>query len=370
MYCRYDNVPSRRTFCLKLASLSCAGIISMPALAACFADSSSSGNNTNSTSDMSDNNKKNMQDGFEPGYLKLHRTGELRARAEVMWDMMKACRLCPRECEKDRIRGQKGEYCSATSQLRVSSFNPHFGEEKPLVGRNGSGTIFFTNCALLCVFCINWEISQGGVGQNIEIRQLSNIMLQLQKMGCHNINMVTPTHYSPHILLALDDAASRGLRLPLVYNTSGWERMEILNLLDGVVDIYLSDFKFFEPEKANIYSPGAVTYPEDTKKAVLEMNRQVGVADPAANQGLLRRGLIIRHLVMPNNAGGTDALLGWIASNLPKNTYVNLMSQYRPAFKASEFPEISRGLQIREYRKAIETAVKAGLTNLDIQGNH
>ena len=305
---------------------------------------------------------------FEPGYLKLHRSGELLARAGVMWDMMRTCRLCPRECENDRLAGQKGEYCKATSRLRISSFNPHFGEEKPLVGRNGSGTVFFTHCGLLCVFCINWQISQGGIGRNHSIKQLAGMMLQLQKLGCHNINVVTPTHYSPHILLALDQAASDGLRLPVAYNTSGWERLEILQLLDGVMDIYLADFKYFDPEMADQYSPGAGSYPEIAKKALIEMNRQVGVADPGANGGILKRGLIIRHLVMPNNVGGTHDIIRWISENLPRDTYVNLMSQYTPMFNARDYPAISRRITVNEYRNAVNAARRAGLTNIDIQG--
>ena len=194
------------------------------------------------------------------------------------------------------------------------------------------------------------------------------MMLQLQEMGCHNINVVTPTHYAPHILLALDQAAGRGLRLPVAYNTHGWEKLEILNLLDGVIDIYLSDFKYSDPEMADRFSPGALSYPEIAKTALIEMNRQVGVADPRANGGILQRGLIIRHLVMPNNVGGTHDVINWIADNLPSNTYVNIMSQYTPAFKANEFPEISRRLRIREYRDAVNAARNAGLSNLDIQG--
>jgi putative pyruvate formate lyase activating enzyme len=252
--------------------------------------------------------------------------------------------------------------------LQVSSYNPHFGEEKALVGSNGSGTVFFTNCALLCVFCINWEISQGGAGRNVNIRRLANMMLELQRIGCHNINVVTPTHYAPHILFALDDAASRGLKLPVAYNTSGYERLEILHLLDGVIDIYLTDFKYFDAGMADKYSPGAESYPEMARTAVIEMNRQVGVADPTANRGILQKGLIIRHLVMPNNVGGTGELMKWIAANLPLNTYVNLMSQYTPYFKAHEYPEIARRLTVGEYQNAVRAAYAAGLTNLDIQG--
>jgi putative pyruvate formate lyase activating enzyme len=300
------------------------------------------------------------EEEFEPGYLKLHRNGELHARALVLWEMMKSCRLCPRKCARDRIRGEKGDYCNSNAQLLVSSYNAHFGEEKPLVGNYGSGTIFFSNCSLLCVFCINCEISQGGSGREICIGQLSKIMLNLQEAGCHNINLVTPTHFSPHVLLALDDAASLGLTLPVVYNTSGWELPEILHLLDGIVDIYLSDFKYFDSEKADKYSPGAGSYPAIAREALIEMNRQVGIAEPLKNNGILQRGLIIRHLVMPNNAGGTDDLMKWIAANLPANTYLNLMSQYYPEFRASEYPEISRRLSEREYKDAVNAAYSAG----------
>jgi putative pyruvate formate lyase activating enzyme len=355
----------RRIFFQKLASISCAGILPAHAFASLHRNQSDNGNQSGGM--MKPENQNNSA-AFEPGYLKLHRSGELRVRAEILWEMMSPCRLCPRECEQDRLRGQKGDYCNATSRLQVSSYNPHFGEERPLVGRNGSGTIFFTNCALLCVFCINWEISQGGVGSNINIRRLANMMLELQRIGCHNINVVTPTHYAPHILFALNDAASRGLRLPVAYNTSGYERLEILHLLDGVIDIYLSDIKYFDSKIADRLSPGAETYPDMALRAVIEMNRQVGVADPLANGGILQRGLIIRHLVMPNNAGGTGELMRWIAANLPVNTYVNLMSQYTPYFKAHEYPEIARRITAAEYRDAIKAAREAGLTSLDIQG--
>ena len=240
---------------------------------------------------------------FEPAYLKLHRNGELKKRGERVWSMMKSCNLCPRECGVNRLQGEEG-FCHASSQLEVSSYNPHFGEERPLVGRGGSGTIFFTNCSLRCVFCINWEVSHAGQGSPRSIDELSAMMLHLQKMGCHNINVVTPTHYMPHILLALDQAAGKGLRLPLVYNTCGWERLEILRMLDGVVDIYLPDFKYSKREMAAKYSADAFEYPEVTKASLLEMYRQVGVARPKSD-GMVYRGLMIRHLVMPNNVSGT-----------------------------------------------------------------
>jgi len=304
---------------------------------------------------------------YEPLYLKLHKNGALKARADVLWDMMRSCTICPRECEKNRIRGQRGD-CNANSDLEISSFAPHFGEERELVGRNGSGTVFFTNCALHCVFCINYDVSQMGQGRRRSINDLSNMMLTLQRMGCHNINMVSPTHYAPHILKALDIAAGKGLRLPLVYNTFGWEKLEILQLLDGVVDIYLADFKYDDPQAADKYSPGAITYPEITKKALLEMHRQVGVPQVDPGSGLISKGLMIRHLIMPNNVAKSDQVMEWIAKNLPKETYINVMSQYTPVFKADQYPEINRRINQGEYNHVVTAAKRAGLTNLRLQG--
>jgi putative pyruvate formate lyase activating enzyme len=303
---------------------------------------------------------------FEPGYLALHRSGELERRGQALWEGMRSCTLCPRECGAARFEGEEG-FCGGTSWLEVASYHPHFGEEQPLVGQGGSGTVFFSNCNLRCVFCINWEISQGGVGQARSLENLAEMMLDLQRMGCHNINIVTPTHYSPHIVLALDMAAAAGLRLPLVYNTNGWERVGILELLDGVVDIYLPDFKYAEGAMASKYSSGADSYPDVTKAALLEMHRQVGVAKPAPD-GLMYRGLMIRHLVMPNNVGGSKAVVGWIAEHLPKDTYVNIMSQYRPMYKATDYPLISRRLRRSEYNEVVDYAKGVGLTNLEIQG--
>ncbi|HDS07540.1 MAG TPA: radical SAM protein [Bacteroides sp.] len=303
---------------------------------------------------------------YRPRYVRLHRTGELKERGMVLWDSLKNCRLCPRECGVNRLKGEPG-FCKATSALKVASFHAHFGEERPLVGSGGSGTIFFSYCNLRCVFCQNWDISHGGAGTECSIEDLANMMLELMYVNCVNINIVTPTHYSPHILLALDLAASKGLRLPLVYNTCGWERVEMLKILDGVVDIYLPDFKYSDGEMAAAYSSGARTYPEVTQKALLEMNRQVGVAIPAAN-GLMKRGLMIRHLIMPNRVSGTKQVIEWIAANLPKDTYLNLMSQYRPTHMAEAYPALSRSIARREYAEAIRQAQQAGLTNLEIQG--
>ena len=298
---------------------------------------------------------------FEPAYLKLLRNGELKERGEELRKIMESCRLCPRQCGANRLGGEKG-FCQSTSQLEIAAYHPHYGEERPLVGRGGSGTIFLANCSLRCVFCINWQISQGGQGERRRIEEMAAMMLHLQQMGCGNINLVTPTHYSAHILLAVDLAAANGLRLPLVYNTCGWERVEILKILDGIVDIYLPDFKYSDGKMAERYSSGAETYPELTQQALLEMHRQVGVAKPAAD------GLMIRHLVMPNHVGGTKRVVEWIAQNLPKDTYVNIMSQYQPTYKAFDYPPIARRITRQEYEEAVEWARAAGLTNLDIQG--
>ena len=303
---------------------------------------------------------------FEPSYLSLHRSGELKAVGDDLWAVMESCELCPRMCGVNRLEGGEG-FCGASSKLEISSYHAHFGEERPLVGRGGSGTIFMTNCGLRCVFCINSEISHGGQGSERSIEEFAEMMLTLQERGCVNINIVTPTHYSPHVLLALDLAAARGLRLPLVYNTCGWERVEILHKLDQVVDIYLPDFKYSSSEMAAKYSAGAGLYPEMTKAALLEMHRQVGVANPDSD-GVVRKGLMIRHLVMPNGVGGTKQVIEWIGGNLPKDTYLNLMSQYRPEYKAFDYPEIARRLKRGEYDEAVRWAREAGLTNIDVQG--
>ncbi|MBT9175341.1 MAG: hypothetical protein DDT22_01016 [candidate division WS2 bacterium] len=303
---------------------------------------------------------------FTPAYLELHKSGELRKRGQELWRSMENCRICPRKCGVNRLKGEKG-FCRATSRLVVASYHPHFGEERPLVGKFGSGTIFFSNCALRCVFCINWEISHKGKGRHTTIEQLAEMMLHLQKIGCHNINLVTPGHYLPHILLAVDIAAGKGLRLPLVFNTCGWMNLETLKKLDGIVDIYLPDFKYWDGKMSAKYSAGARDYPEVAKLALLEMQRQVGVAKPAKD-GIIYRGLMIRHLVMPNNVGGSVEVVRWIAENLPKDTYVNIMAQYRPMYKAFDYPEISRRITPQEYEEVIQAAKKAGLTNVDVQG--
>jgi len=306
------------------------------------------------------------ESGFEPAYLTLHRTGELKQRADTLRAVMEECRLCPRECGVNRLAGERGFCRTPGAKLVVSAFSPHFGEERPLVGKGGSGTIFLTHCNLRCVFCQNWEISHLGRGNSSSVDELAGMMLTLQKIGCHNINLVTPTHYSGAIVRALDIAAAKGLRLPVVYNTSGYERLEILKLLDGIVDIYLPDFKYWDMAMAAKYSAGAERYPELARAAVREMHRQAGVAKPDSN-GIIQRGLMIRHLVMPNNTSGSEKVMGWIVENLPKDTYVNIMAQYRPVYKAYDYPEISRRISREEYDKVVNRAVEIGLINLDVK---
>jgi putative pyruvate formate lyase activating enzyme len=296
-------------------------------------------------------------------YRQLQRRGELGERARQAAALFKSCSLCPRQCGVNRATGEKG-FCRATERLKVYSAQPHFGEESSLVGRRGSGTLFFSNCNLRCVFCQNWPIAHEGHGTEIEDEALAAMMLRLQSIGCHNINLVTPTHVMPNILNAVNRAAERGLRIPLVYNTSGYERVEILSLLEGIVDIYLPDMKYMHPAKAAMYSPGASDYPEVVKRAVLEMHRQVGVHATDAD-GLARRGLMIRHLVMPNRVAGTEAFVRWVAEHLPKTTYVNIMAQYHVDYEAFNYPEIRRRITVPEYLEAMAWAQTYGLSNLD-----
>jgi putative pyruvate formate lyase activating enzyme len=301
--------------------------------------------------------------GHEPAYLRLEREGELKRREEQLWEVFASCRCCPRQCGANRIEGETG-VCSSTARLKVASAGPHFGEEKPLVGRGGSGTIFFSNCNLLCVFCQNWEINHRGDGDFISHERLARMMMLLQSRGCHNINLVTPTHVVPNIVKALRIAVDRGLRIPLVYNTGGYDNPEIVRLLDGIVDIYLPDFKYQDGHLAAKYSAEAHDYPAVAAAVIKEMHRQVGKleVDP---QGVARRGLIVRHLVMPHNIAGTDRFVKWVAQELTTDTYVNIMAQYRPEHRAFDYPDIARRITNDEWRQAMTWAKEAGLTNLD-----
>ncbi len=300
---------------------------------------------------------------FEPAYLRLEREGKLELLEEELWAFFESCRCCPRECGANRIAGETG-VCSSTAELKLHSAGPHFGEEKPLVGDGGSGTVFFSNCNLLCCFCQNWEINHRGDGQVISHAALAEGMLSLQRRGCHNINLVTPTHVVPHIVKALRVAVPKGLRLPLVYNTSGYDNPEVVKRLDGVVDIYLPDFKYQDGRLAAKYSSDAEDYPEVAAASIKEMHRQVGELK-VDDGGIAQRGLIVRHLVMPHNIAGTDAFARWVAKELSPSTYVNIMAQYRPEHKAFDHPKISRRLTPEEWRQSLKWAMEAGLTRLD-----
>ena len=306
---------------------------------------------------------KKKEEGRLPAYAKLEEEGKFAQKIREAYSIFEECQLCPRMCGVNRQKGEKG-FCRAPLKPVVFGAHPHFGEEVSLVGSFGSGTIFFSNCNLRCIFCQNWPIAHEGKGKEIEDEDLAGMMLYLQETGCHNINLVTPTHVMPNILNATRIALKKGLRLPLVYNTSGYERLEIVKLLDGIVDIYMPDMKFMDGDQAAKYSSGASDYPEVTAKAIIEMNRQVGEL-MIDERGIALRGLMIRHLVMPNRVAGTEKFVKWVAKNLPKSTYVNIMPQYRVEYKAYEYPKISRGITVNEFLEAIEWAKQSSLTNLD-----
>jgi len=290
---------------------------------------------------------------FLPSYIRLHEKGELAQRGQLLMEFLKECRLCPRECRVNRLDGELG-VCQAGSELVVSSAFPHFGEEPPLVGHHGSGTIFLTHCNLRCLFCQNYDISHLGNGERITISDLVRVMVRLQEMGCHNINFVTPTHYVPQIVASLPEAIERGLRLPIVYNCSGYESIEVIRLLEGVVDIYMPDTKYLDERYSTRFS-NAPDYPEVNKKVLIEMHRQVG--DLTINsKGVAERGLLIRHLVMPNEVSSSEAVLKFIAEEISVHSYVNIMDQYRPEYRAHEYPEINRRITHKEYLEAIQWA--------------
>ena len=300
---------------------------------------------------------------WQPAYAKLETEGLFTERIEQAYRLLAACELCPRACGANRLRGARG-FCRAPSQAVVFSHQPHFGEELPLVGRHGSGTIFFSNCNLRCVFCQNWPIAHEGRGRPVTDEQLADMMLDLQRMGCHNINLVTPTHVMPSILAATRIALNKGLRIPLCYNTSVYERVRIVRLLDGIVDIYLPDLKFMDGAQAQLYWAAASDYPQMAQQAIVEMHRQVGVL-VTDSEGIARRGLMIRHLVMPNRVAGTREFVAWVAANLPRSTYVNIMAQYRVEHRAFEYPRIARAITVEEFLEAMQWAEEAGLDNLD-----
>lgn len=296
-----------------------------------------------------------------PAYLALHESGELARRAEQALRLLEECSVCPRECGVPR-RAERGCFCGGGTLARVCSAAPHFGEERPLVGSGGSGTIFFAGCNLGCVFCQNYEISHGREGREVSAPELANMMVGLQRRGCHNINLVSPSHVVPQILAALGPAIDLGLRVPLVYNTGGHDALATLQLLDGIVDIYMPDAKYADPEVARRLS-GAADYPQVMRAAIREMHRQVGDLQ-IGSDGVASRGLLVRHLVMPEGLAGTPEVMRFLAS-LSRDTYVNVMAQYRPCYRANEFPELARRITREEYEAAVQAALDAGLHRLD-----
>lgn len=295
---------------------------------------------------------------WEPAYLHLLRSGELERRVAEAYARLEACDLCARECGVNRRESPEGAGCRTGERAVVSSYGPHFGEEEPLVGTGGSGTIFFSWCNLRCQYCQNYEISQMGIGREVEPEDLARMMLSLQNQGCHNINFVSPSHVVPQILAGLLIAAKAGLRLPLVYNTGGYDSVRTLALLDGIVDIYMPDMKYADAEIARRYSKVS-NYPAVNQVAVQEMHRQVGdlVMD---ERGVAYRGLLVRHLVLPEGLAGTAEIIRFLRQLSP-NTYINVMDQYRPCYRAHELPPLNRRITHQEYAEAVRLALEASL---------
>jgi putative pyruvate formate lyase activating enzyme len=298
----------------------------------------------------------------EPSYLETFRSGDLESRVQRLVERLASCEVCPRRCRVNRLEDEKG-FCRTGRRAVFSSFGPHFGEEDPLVGRGGSGTIFFTHCNLLCCFCQNYDISHEGAGEEIEPEGLARIMVHLQKQGCHNINFVSPSHVIAQIMEALPLAIEGGLRIPLVYNTGGYDLPETLALLEGVVDIYMPDVKFSDGEVAQEFAR-APDYPLISRQALSEMHRQVGDLCLDA-EGVARKGLLVRHLVMPQRLAGTEETFAWIAAHLSRDTYINVMDQYRPCGQAHQHPSLSRRILTAEYEEALQIAERYGLHRLD-----
>ena len=299
---------------------------------------------------------------FEAAYRALLRTGELKQRVAAAYALLESCRVCPRECGVNRQRDERGA-CRTGRQAVVCSAHPHFGEESPLVGHGGSGTIFLTWCNLRCIYCQNAEISQGGEGRPMTPEQIAGLMLALEQRGCHNINFVSPTHVVPQLLAAIAIAAEAGLSVPLVYNSGGYDSLETLRLLDGVFDIYMPDMKYADAAIAKELS-GIDNYPAVNQAAVKEMHRQVGdlLLD---ERGVAQRGLLVRHLVLPGGLAGSAEVFRFLAAEVSPNTYLNVMDQYRPCHRAYARPPLDRRLTRDEYQRAVEAALAVGLTRLD-----
>ncbi|MCF7876612.1 radical SAM protein [Candidatus Bipolaricaulota bacterium] len=294
---------------------------------------------------------------MEPAYLSLSRA-ELEGRVEELRAKLRDCDLCPLKCGVNRLSGEKGR-CNSSEELLVSSVAPHHGEERPLVGGYGSGTVFLSNCNLGCVYCQNYELSQLGRGREMTAGEVSEGMLELQFRGCHNVNWVSPTHFVPQLVAALFKAIDGGLEIPVVYNSGGYDSLETLKLLDGIVDIYMPDMKYASNEFGQEYS-GVPDYWEVNKRAVKEMYRQVGDLK-VDDSGVARQGLLIRHLVLPEGVAGTEKVLRFIGEEVPCNSYVNVMDQYRPCWNASEYEKLDRPITGPEFRRAVDLARELGL---------
>jgi len=294
--------------------------------------------------------------------LELYHSGKLAERVEAAKALLNNCQVCPQHCGVNRLAGEIGK-CHTGRLAAVSSYGPHFGEEAPLVGKHGSGTIFFTNCNLKCLFCQNYDISQLGDGDEVSKEELAKMMLALQNRGCHNINFVSPTHVVPQILEALEIAINLGLMLPLIYNSGGYDSIETMEILDGIVDIYMPDMKYSDEKTAEELS-GVKKYPYINRAAIREMHRQVGDLQ-TDEDGIAIRGLLIRHLVLPHSLAGTKETMKFIAEEISQNSYVNLMSQYHPCYKAFQVPQLARPSLKQEMIEAIKFARQAGLNRLD-----
>jgi len=295
-----------------------------------------------------------------PSYLNLSKK-ELKFRGQKLFKILENCEICPRKCHVNRLKDERG-VCQLGALPVVSSFHPHFGEESPLIGKAGSGTIFFTSCNLACVYCQNYEISQLRIGSEVSFEKLAEMMITLQNKGCHNINLVTPTPQVPQIIKSLALAVEKGLKIPLVYNTSSYDSLKVLKLLDGIVDIYLPDARYSDNKTAQKYSK-VLNYFEVMKATLKEMHRQVG--DLVVNEnGIAIQGLIVRHLVLPNGLASSEKTFEFIAKEISKETLLNIMDQYYPSYRAFHYPELSRRITNEEYREAIKFAKKAGLKRL------
>ncbi len=314
---------------------------------------------------VSSTDRRFVIDDYEPACLRLHRDGGLDDKVAAARAELEECRACPRDCGVNRAAGETGT-CNTGRHAVVSSAFPHFGEEDCLRGWNGSGTIFFGLCNLRCVFCQNWDISQKQAGKECTAEDIVGLMLGLQRRGCHNVNFVTPEHVVPQVVEAIAAAVPRGLRVPIVYNTSAYDSVRSLELMEGLVDIYMPDFKFWEPETARRLARAA-DYPDKAREAITEMHRQVGELRLGPD-GLARRGVIVRHLVMPGQEGEAAAIFEWLANELSPDTYVNVMGQYRPDYKVSDNPrydDLDRRLLPSEMQAAYDAARRAGLWRFD-----